>query len=404
MRVPEASPEFLPETQDTNMLEDFSFHTHHPHVLSELTVVAPNNATQPARRDSPPPRYGHAAVVLENGRYVMILGGWRRKNSESHNDIWIFDTLRLRWFEPTLAEPLTLQRGGHSATLLANNRIVIFGGQNRNRIFNDVVLLDVSFTAEDVCVIRSSRPTIASMPPAKRSQHMAFSLGNKVYVMCGHDGFGRMFDDFWVLDCVEGEWQPLQASGTMPPPTGAASCVVVGRQVIMFGGRQYPNSFTNALYVLDVDSLVWRTLETTGPVPCPRAAHSCVLLGSQPYASATDIETLDFTSMVPQQIGSESDLRPCATASDVLPLGAGRRLLVFGGSNGDNRLSDLHLLELETLTWYVPSVCGSKPGPHSVHTACAVGEDGARVVVFGGFDGDECFGDLYMLSAEYICR
>jgi hypothetical protein len=65
----------------------------------------------------------------------------------------------------------------------------------------------------------------------------------------------------------------------------------------------------NDLYVLDLDTMIWKEIKTSNDAPCARSFH-------------------------------------CMAAS-----AAGDTLYLFGGCGVSGRLSDVHRLNLETMTW-----------------------------------------------------
>jgi hypothetical protein len=69
---------------------------------------------------------------------------------------------------------------------------------------------------------------------------------------------------------------------------------------------------------------------------------------------------------------------------------------VFGGGDGAHALSDLFALDLMdpgNLRWQNLLPAGQVPVPRGYHTANLVGD---KLVVFGGSDGHECFSDVHV--------
>jgi N-acetylneuraminic acid mutarotase len=72
------------------------------------------------------------------------------------------------------------------------------------------------------------------------------------------------------------------------------------------------------------------------------------------------------------------------------------KLYVFGGGDGTHALSDLFALDLmdpSNLRWQNLSPGGPVPVPRGYHTANLVGD---KLVVFGGSDGHDCFSDVHV--------
>jgi N-acetylneuraminic acid mutarotase len=91
----------------------------------------------------------------------------------------------------------------------------------------------------------------------------------------------------------------------------------------------------------------------------------------------------------------------------------GKKLFVFGGSAYSAKglapggrespltivKSDLHVLDLATMTWSIPAAQGVQPPPRYAHTATLMGN---KVIVFGGFNGRVYLDDLSVLDTSMV--
>lgn len=89
----------------------------------------------------------------------------------------------------------------------------------------------------------------------------------------------------------------------------------------------------------------------------------------------------------------------------------GKKLFVFGGSaysakglNAGGRespltivKSDLHVLDLATMTWSIPAVQGIQPPARYAHTGTLMGN---KLIIFGGFNGRVYLDDLSVLDTS----
>jgi N-acetylneuraminic acid mutarotase len=79
------------------------------------------------------------------------------------------------------------------------------------------------------------------------------------------------------------------------------------------------------------------------------------------------------------------------------------KLYVFGGGDGTHALSDLFALDLldqNNLRWNNLNAGGHVPVPRGYHTANLVGD---KLVVFGGSDGHDCFSDVHVCDLSKYC-
>lgn len=133
-----------------------------------------------------------------------------------------------------------------------------------------------------------------------------------------------------------------------------------GKTVLKFAGSSGARGTrNNALYALDVDSMLWRSIDAAGVLPSPRSGHGAVALGSDQS-----------------------------------------RMLIFGGHSRQGRLNDLHLFHEGTKTWSPVSYTGTPPGVRA-RMGMTVTSDGATVLVFGGRSSYRYLGGKYY-DALYV--
>ncbi|CAH1757052.1 2179_t:CDS:2 [Entrophospora sp. SA101] len=143
--------------------------------------------------------------------------------------------------------------------------------------------------------------------------------------------------------------------GEAPPPCRAHSSTLVDKKLFIFGGGD-GSVYFNHLYIFDTDTLSWSKPETTGDIPLPRRAHTTAYYNNSIY--------------------------------------------VFGGGDGARALNDVHMLnvsDLNNLVWKKVEPSGRAPISRGYHTSNLVG---SKLVVYGGSDGLECFSDVHILDLE----
>ena len=141
-------------------------------------------------------------------------------------------------------------------------------------------------------------------------------------------------------------------------------------------GREYLND----LHALDVESYVWRKVETHGEAPQQRANHSSAVLDETNNIGGGGGGGINSTSMNGGMTAPTSEL------------------FIFGGWNGSERLNDIHVLDTVTSTWSTPRISGVKPHPRAGMTLTALR---GRLYLFGGSGtSSKCFDDLQILDRK----
>lgn len=160
--------------------------------------------------------------------------------------------------------------------------------------------------------------------------------------------------------------------------------------------------------ILNLEKMAWNILVTRGQGPGPRDSHSAVLVGNKMIVfggtngseKVNDVHILDLQSKewtIPECNGIPPSPRESHTATLV----GDDKLVVFGGSGeGEaNYLNDLHILDLKTMKWTSPDVRGRIPVPRDSHSAVAIGN---RLFLYGGDSGDRYQSGIDVLHMETL--
>ncbi|KAG6586212.1 Rab9 effector protein with kelch motifs, partial [Cucurbita argyrosperma subsp. sororia] len=195
-------------------------------------------------------------------------------------------------------------------------------------------------------------PKAMGFTPSERWGHSACYYQGNVYVFGGCCG-GLHFSDVLVLNLDTMVWTVMVTTGQGPGPRDSHGAVIVGNQMIVFGGTNGSKK-VNDLHILDLGTKEWLQPECKGSPPSPRESHTATLVGDD-------------------------------------------KLVIFGGSGEgeSNYLNDLHILDLKTMVWMITEVRGDVPVPRDSHSATAVGQ---KLFVYGGDCGDRYQGGVDMLD------
>ncbi|GAC99078.1 hypothetical protein PHSY_006675 [Pseudozyma hubeiensis SY62] len=280
----------------------------------------------------------------------------------------------------------------HTANL-CDEVLWLFGGCDNRGCFRDLWCFDT----ETMCW---SKPKVTGdVPPARRA-HSATMVNKRLFVFAGGDG-PHYFNDLYIFDTVSLRWTKPEVGGIAPSPRRAHTCNYYEGQLIVFGGGNGVGAL-NDVHTLDVNDLSrleWRKLECSGKVPIGRGYHTSNLVdgklivigGSDGHMSFNDIHILRLDTRTWYQVKTdEIHNRLGHTATQV-----GSYLFIFGGHDSKTYTSELLTLNLVNLQWEPRKVCGKKPQGRGYHQAWL---RDSRLFVHGGFDGKDIFDDLYYLD------
>jgi dynein heavy chain len=248
----------------------------------------------------PEARSHHTAVVYEEK--LIIFGGFR-SSSIRYNDVWIFDTNTKEWSQPHAGLTETkedgtvvfkkdwkdcpLPRGGHSACMIGDSKMYIFGGYGGSGYarldYNDVNVLDLSIWEW------FKVPATGELPP-ERSGHQGCAVLEKMYVMGGWNSM-LQFNDMYILDTTTNEWTKPEEN-TMGAAFGAprwnfaavSVFAVPYWKIFIFGGNSGDlndggnprGDFLNDMAVLETGSNAWSRPTTLGNCPTARGETQIV--------------------------------------------------------------------------------------------------------------------------------
>eukprot|EP01137_Pigoraptor_chileana_P013763 Opistho-2@67642 len=222
----------------------------------------------------------------------------------------------------------------------------------------------------------------------------------------------RWFNDMYALaiedDAAAAEWTLVKSLGKSPT-SAYHSCTVFRDELYVFGGvhghqsARIPDTCSNTVHVFTPATSTWYEPLVTGTKPCPRSGHSATLVGEQliifgGWDSPTcfgdlfilDLVMMEFTQ--PQTSGSPPSPRSWHSAV-ALP---DRKIVVSGGFDGENSLDDAHILDLDTMAWSALSPSSEIfRRPRAGHVTCLatseVASGAPAVVVSGGGDNNDFF-------------
>lgn len=290
--------------------------------LADLFVydLLDNTWTQPMNCDGVA-RTWHSANFLPDRQLLLCFGGEKLNDSGklvTTDEVMVLDTEIMLWYPPQVDGAKPGVRGGHASCVLSDtNELICFGGVKNGKWLNSVSILDTNRW-------RWSTLKPIGDAPRPRSYHSATSIaspssdvGNRVLIFGGNDG-DKSFNGVHVLEqSSEGKkwiWSNPKCVGNEPEPrTGHTATLLNDGYTIMIYGGWDPNTedengddlIFGDSYLLDTKSWTW----SKGPKPryeksknntanggANRVGHSSVLAPG----GKNGVQVLAFAGRVPE--------------------------------------------------------------------------------------------------------
>lgn len=303
------------------------------------------------------------------------------------------------------------KRWGHTCNAIKGGRFLyVFGGYGRDNCqTNQVHVFD---TANQTW----SQPAIKGTPPTPRDSHSCTTVGDNLFVFGGTDGMNPL-KDLHILDTSSHTWISPSLRGDGPEAREGHSAALVGKRLIIFGGcgksaNNNDEIYYNDLYILNAETFVWKRATTSGTPPSPRDSHTCsswknkfIVIGGEDAHDyyLSDVHVLDTDTLIWKELNTSGHLLPPRAGHATVAFG--KSLFVFGGfTDAQNLYNDLYALDVDTGVW--TKVITTSDGPSarfSVAGDCLDPVKGGVLVFLGGCNKSlEALDDMYYLYTGLV--
>ncbi|CAG8495640.1 1551_t:CDS:2, partial [Paraglomus occultum] len=216
---------------------------------------------------------------------------------------------------------------------------------------------------------------------------------------------GKARNDVYLLDANTLNVQPISTTGDIPPPRSRHTHVVIGQQMIVFGGlvanpEEKPD---DNIFILNTETKNWVQPAIIGNRPIARFGHTATTVGTKMYIFGGEAEGYHMNDLLALDVASmnSGEARwevvvpandPPSGRSGHVAVTFNEKIYIFGGTDGNKCYNDTWCYDIRSNTWTELVCIGYIPLPRDSHGATLVGD---VVYVFGGkgSEGEE-LGDL----------
>ncbi|CAL5378806.1 unnamed protein product [Camellia sinensis] len=253
--------------------------------------------------------------------------------------------------------------------------------------------------------------------PKARYEHGAAIIDDKMYIFGGNHN-GRYLNDLQVLDLRSWSWSrleiktaadSLESPSLVPVPPCAGHSLIPWRtdKLLSIGGHTKDASETMQVKVFDLRTYTWSTLKTYGKPPVSRGGQSVTLVGlslvifggqDAKRSLLNDLHILDLETLTWDEIDAVG-MPPSPRSDHAAAVHAERYLLIFGGGSHATCFNDLHILDLQAMEWSRPTQQGEIPSPRAGHAGATVGENW---FIVGGGDNRSGVSETVVLNMSTL--
>ncbi|MBI5838192.1 MAG: T9SS type A sorting domain-containing protein [Candidatus Eisenbacteria bacterium] len=362
--------------------------------LAALAGVSRADRWASSKHNAPPSRSFASMVVDSVSGSVFLFGGFRSQTDPTGlNDLWMYDPLKREWSQPAVSGAVPPPTWLHQAVYDgARRRMVVFGGTT-----SAVRALDLA-TLEWSTIV-----THGDVPPPTTGHGMMFDRDLDRLVVFG----GNYLQRLYYLDFATLDWTRVPEDSTFPAARSFHSFLrehIVQSRAALYGGFDGVSTYFNDLWQLDLATMTWSRITSSGAPAEGRAGHIAAVRPSDERMFVTgghglrsawkDTYSYNFMSAQWESLGTLgeppwADEGACGTMLKNL-------LVEFGGRSrfAPGESNDFHRLNLFTFDW---SQVDTVPSERYDHVAFRdpVGE---LFHVFGGVHAGSPAGDLWRLN------
>ncbi|THG07315.1 hypothetical protein TEA_006671 [Camellia sinensis var. sinensis] len=336
-----------------------------------------------------------------------------------------------QWVAPSEFGPRPKARYEHGAAII-DDKMYIFGGNHNGRYLNDLQVLDLRSWSWSRLEIKTAAdsvesPSLVSVPPCAGHSLIPWRT-DKLLSIGGHtkDASETMQGKIHILWVIEDGGMPdsfnkvgasemeesiveMMKSDISCPITLALKPIIAGRlsRNLLCSSIDTKAENMENVKVFDLRTYTWSTLKTYGKPPVSRGGQSVTLVGlslvifggqDAKRSLLNDLHILDLETLTWDEIDAVG-MPPSPRSDHAAAVHAERYLLIFGGGSHATCFNDLHVLDLQAMEWSRPTQQGEIPSPRAGHAGATVGENW---FIVGGGDNRSGVSETVVLNMSTL--
>ncbi|XP_042258280.1 kelch repeat-containing protein [Thunnus maccoyii] len=219
-----------------------------------------------------PPLAYHSCSMFR-GELFVLGGVFPRPNPEPDgcsDSLYIFDPHLSIWYEPIVTGDKPSPRSGHSACVMQERKIYVFGGWDTPVCYNDMYMLDLG-------LMEFSAVKTTGKAPSPRSWHGSAVLSDTKFLIHGGYNGNNALSDTFIFDTDTNSWTEVTLSQLSVPRAGHSIITMetaarhhfseeaedagmdegsISRTLLVFGGGDNEGNFYSDLTTVAVEELL----------------------------------------------------------------------------------------------------------------------------------------------------
>ncbi|GKV18549.1 hypothetical protein SLEP1_g28913 [Rubroshorea leprosula] len=217
----------------------------------------------------------------------------------------------------------------------------------------------------------------------------------------------------WTWSKVDVKAEPVSSeSSESSSPVAVAPCaghslIPWENKLLSVAGHTKVASETIRVKAFDLQTGTWSNFKTYGQSPVSRGGQSVTLVGTSlvifggqdaKRTLLSDLHILDLETMTWDEVDAVG-VPPSARSDHAAAVHVDRYLVIFGGGSHATCFNDLHVLDLQAMEWSRPTQQGEIPTPRAGHASVTIGENW---FIVGGGDNKSGASETVVLNMSTL--